>query len=165
LTFFEEMRDYGYCFMLILLSEDAADLGMYFHADFFSLKCYEFAWQLIRNFEIHCSIKTLRGWIFCSFVVGLFSARSSLFLRIGCGKEQKRFLESERHQQWPKVKIVLPDCRNGRSAGGYQAVTDNASRPSPRRRWRLGTVIVDGWRVSSDQVLASNHANANQDAN
>jgi len=32
---FEEMRDYG-LLMLILLNQRRADLGMYFHADFFS---------------------------------------------------------------------------------------------------------------------------------
>lgn len=151
MTFFEEMRDYGFAHADPFM-KDAQTLACIFMLIFFSLKCYEMMagdkkleiMPLLRPFAL---VILLMWWpIFCqivAFPTDLVAAKTEALF--GTQNDTNNALRLDRAAYMVEMADQLVE---------YQAVTEMASDQAQDSDDDLGTVIVDGVKgFFSDQIL------------
>jgi hypothetical protein len=151
MTFFEEMRDYGFAHA-DPFNRDAQTLACIFMLIFFSLKCYEMMagdkkleiMPLLRPFGL---VILLMWWpIFCqiiAFPTDLVAARTEALF--GTQNDTNNALRLDRAAYMVEMADQLVE---------FQAVTEMASDQAQDADEDLGTVVVDGVKgFFSDQVL------------
>jgi hypothetical protein len=152
MTFFEEMRDYGFAHADPFM-RDAQTLACIFMLIFFSLKCYEMMagdkkleiMPLLRPFAL---VILLMWWpVFCqiiAFPTNLVAAKTEALF--GIQNDTNNALRLERAAYMVEMADQLVE---------YQAVTEMASEQAQASDEDLGTVIVDGVKgFFSDQILS-----------
>lgn len=152
MTFFEEMRDYGFAHANPFI-RDAQTLACIFMLIFFSLKCYEMMagdkkleiMPLLRPFAL---VILLMWWtVFCqiiAFPTDLIAAKTEALF--GIQNDTNNALRLDRAAYLIELADQLVE---------YQAVTEMASDQAQESDKDLGTVIVDGVKgFFSDQILA-----------
>lgn len=151
MTFFEEMRDYGFAHSDPFI-RDAQTLACIFMLIFFSLKSYEMMagdkkleiMPLLRPFAL---VILLMWWpIFCqiiAFPTDLIAAKTEALF--GTQNDINNGLRLDRAAYMIEMADQLVE---------YQAVTEMASEQAQESDKDLGTVIVDGVKgFFSDQIL------------
>ena len=152
MTFFEEMRDYGFAHSDPFI-RDAQTLACIFMLIFFSLKCYEMMagdkrleiMPLLRPFAL---VILLMWWpIFCqiiAFPTDLIAAKTEALF--STQNDTNNSLRLDRAAYMVEIGDQLVE---------YQAVTEMASDQAEDSDEDLGTVIVDGVKgFFSDQILS-----------
>ncbi len=152
MTFFEEMRDYGFAHAGPFM-KDAQTLACIFMLIFFSLKCYEMMagdkkleiMPLLRPFVL---VILLMWWpIFCqiiAFPTDLIATKTEALF--GTQNDTNNALRLDRAAYMVEMADQLVE---------YQAATEMASEQAEESDKDLGTVVVDGVKgFFSDQILA-----------